>query len=117
MTSSLGGSSLGSPQNDQVMLPEVVPAPAGWAWAWVGAAAADVGPVAAGALVEPPEPLWQAASSEAALRPRPASPAMRSNARRDRLNGVCGSCISWASVVGSRAGGPPASLTPAPRQG
>src|SRR6266581_859175 len=86
MTSSLGGSSLGSPQNDQVIV-------AGWLAAGAAAGAA----VAAGALPDVVEPVdvvppWHAASSEAEAAPSPAAVANWRSARREsRADNGC----SW----------------------
>src|SRR6266702_87331 len=83
MTSSLGGSSLGSPQNDQVIV-------AGWlaAGAAVAAWAAGGAAVGAGALPDVVEPVdvvppWHAASSEAEAAPSPAAVANWRSARRE----------------------------------
>src|SRR5438067_2722820 len=79
MTSSLGGSSFGSPQNDQVILAEP-PVPAAGACVAAGAGAAPVAEVWRCDV----ELLWHAARS-----PTPASPANRSRPRRDSRADVC----------------------------
>src|ERR1700674_3975905 len=81
MTSSLGGSSFGSPQNDQVIVA-----------AWLFAAAGAVVGAGGGPLDVPP--LWQAASSDADAAPSPAAVANRRSARREsRADNGCSSLI------------------------
>src|SRR5438067_8079088 len=89
MTSSFGGSSLGSPQKDQVIV-------AAWvlACAAAGAAAVADAPVLAGAGPLEPVPPWQAASSDAEAMPSPALVANRNTARRENRADIgCSSFI------------------------
>src|SRR5258707_461011 len=76
ITSSLGGSSLGSPQNDQVSV-------AFWLFAlWAGAAVAAGAPVCAAGALDVVLP-WHAVRSEAETAPRPATVPKRRSARRE----------------------------------
>src|SRR5690349_20802054 len=88
MTSSLGGSSLGSPQKDQVMLADaLVLAPGALVAAAAGAAAVGAVWVCDGWV------LWHAARS-----PTPARPSTRSSPRRVSCLDVCISCMNCEAL-------------------